>query len=199
MKRRGITKQTEIIAGPQASSLHVFRAWHIIKTCTLEACGPAIISVCFVIPLLAQTSNKERDRTYLQQQFTKNFRDIQLLGQGLLREHESKSLTPKRLKNDSRLINKCAKTLRQLMALGEMASKTEISKKIESPHDYDQSIRRLSKLIHDFANNPIHQNNKVFNTDLAERAQTDLLAIIDLSKMIEGKARSYRIIPSTGL
>ena len=170
-----------------------------------EACGPAVISVCSVISLsffylaLAQTPNKDRDRTYLQQQFTKNFRDIQLLGQGLLREHESRSLTPKRLKNDSRLINKCAKTLRQLMALGEMASKTEISKKIESPHDYDQSIRRLSKLIRDFANNPIHQNNKVFNTDLAERAQTDLLAIIDLSKMIEGKARSYRIIPNSGL
>jgi hypothetical protein len=158
-----------------------------------------VIFGCFVIPLFAQTSNKERDRAYLQQQFSKNFRDIQLLGQGLLREHESRSLTPKRLRKDSRSINKCARTLRTLMALGDMASKTEINKKLESPNDYDQSIRRLSQLIRDFANNPVHQSNKVFNTDLAERAQTDLLAIIDLSKVIEGKARSYRYIPSSGM
>ena len=183
MKERRITKKTKITKETKCPNYFVC----------------FVFFVFFVILGSAQTSNKERDRIYLQQQFTKNFRDIQLLGQGLLREHESKKLTPKRLRNDSRSINKCAKTLRTLMALGDMASKTEVNKKIESAHDYDQSIRRLSKLIRDFANNPIHQSSKVFNTDLAERAQTDLLAIIDLSKLIEGKARSYRNIPGSGI
>jgi len=189
MNRREITEHTEIT---EQTEIYKISICSVISVCS-------VISLSFLYLAFAQTSNKERDRIYLQQQFTKNFRDIQLLGQGLLREHESKKLTPKRLRNDSRSINKCAKTLRTLMALGDMASKTEVNKKIESAHDYDQSIRRLSKLIRDFANNPIHQSSKVFNTDLAERAQTDLLAIIDLSKLIEGKARSYRIIPGSGI
>src|SRR5215510_14093090 len=35
-------KQTKITAGPQASSVLVFQAYHIFKTNTLEACGSAI-------------------------------------------------------------------------------------------------------------------------------------------------------------
>ena len=76
------------------------------------------------------------------------------------------------------------------MALGNLAVPLKIDKEINTPRQFDQSIRRIAKLIYDFAHNPIHQNSKVFNTDQAQQAQTDLLAIIDLSKAIENKAKS---------
>ncbi len=134
---------------------------------------------------------KERDRLYARQQFTRNFRDLQLTSQSLLKEHEEKRLNPQRLSKGARLINKAAKTLRSLMALGDLADPVKIDKEINTPQQFDTSIRRLAKLVYDFAHNPIHQSNKVFNTDQAQQAQTDLLAIIDLSKAIENKAKSY--------
>jgi hypothetical protein len=42
----------------------------------------------------------------------------------------------------------------------------------------------------------VHQNSKVFNTEQAERAQTDLLTVINLSKALEGKSRKYVAAPS---
>jgi hypothetical protein len=81
--------------------------------------------------------------------------------------------------------------LRTLIALGEMALEVEINKEIDTAQEFDESIRKLSKLIWDFAHNPVHQNNKVFNTDQAERAQTDLLTIINLSKALENKSKGY--------
>ncbi len=134
---------------------------------------------------------KERDRLYARQQFTKNFRDLQLTSQNLLKEHEEKQLTPARLSKSVRIINKAAKALRSMMVLGDLAEPVKIDKEIMTPQQFDNSIRRLAKHIYDFAHNPIHQSNKVFNTDQAQQAQTDLLAIIDLSKAIENKAKSY--------
>ncbi len=133
----------------------------------------------------------DREKAILRQQFTKNFHDLQVVGQGLLREHEAKRLTSKRLAKDVRSINKSAKTLRSLMALGNLAEETKLDKEVDTPEEFDESIRRLSKLIWDFAHNPVHQNSKVFNADLAARAQTDLLTIINLSKVIENRARDY--------
>ena len=124
---------------------------------------------------------RERERAYAREQFTKNFRDIQLLGKGLLQDHEATKLTPDKLAKSARSINKCAKTLRALIALGEMASEVEVDKEIVTARKFDESIRKLATLISDFAHNPVHQNNKVFNTDQAERAQTDLLTIINLA------------------
>jgi hypothetical protein len=142
-----------------------------------------------------QTANKsieaERNRAYARQQFQKNFKDLQTVSQGLLKDHEAARLTPDRLAKDSRSINKCAKNLRTLMALGEMARLIEINKEIDTTKEFDQSIRQLHQLIYDFAHNPVHQNSKVFNTDQAERAQTDLLAIINLSKALEAKSKRY--------
>jgi hypothetical protein len=134
---------------------------------------------------------KERERAYAREQFSKNFRDLQLLGQELLREHERARLSPAKLAKHTRSINKCARTLRTLIALGEMALEVEINKEIDTAQEFDESIRKLSKLIWDFAHNPVHQNNKVFNTDQAERAQTDLLTIINLSKALENKSKGY--------
>jgi hypothetical protein len=129
----------------------------------------------------------------VRQQFTQDFRDLQLISQGLLRDHEARRLTPKRLRKDAGSINKCAKSLRSLMALGDLAAKPEIGveKEIDTPQEYDQSIRRLAKLIWNFAHNPVHQNSKVFDTELAAKAQTDLLTIINLSKVIESRAKRY--------
>jgi hypothetical protein len=134
---------------------------------------------------------RERERAYAREQFTKNFRDLQLLGKGLLQDHETTRLTSGKLAKSVRSINKCAKTLRSLIALGEMASEVEIDKEIDTAQEFDQSIRKLATLISDFAHNPVHQSNKVFNTDQAERAQTDLLTIINLSKALENKSKGY--------
>jgi hypothetical protein len=72
-----------------------------------------------------------------------------------------------------------------------MASEVEVDKEIVTARKFDESIRKLATLISDFAHNPVHQNNKVFNTDQAERAQTDLLTIINLSKALENKSKAY--------
>src|SRR5215467_14235021 len=144
---------------------------------------------------LPQTPDKglerERQRAYAREQFTKNFRDLQLLGKGLLQDHEATKLTPGKLAKGVRAINKCARTLRSLIALGEMASEAPVNKEIGTPREFDESIRKLVGLISDFAHNPVHQSNKVFNTDQAGRAQTDLLTIINLSKALENKSKRY--------
>ncbi|MBS1786915.1 MAG: hypothetical protein JST85_04300 [Acidobacteria bacterium] len=134
---------------------------------------------------------RERDKAYARQQFTKNFQALQIISQNLLKEHENNHLTAERLAKDARSINKSAKTLRSLLVLGEVAEPVKVDKEINTPQQFDKSIRRLAKHIYDFAHNPIHQNSKVFNTDQAQQAQTDLLVIIDLSKAIENKAKSY--------
>ena len=87
-----------------------------------------------------------------------------------------------------------------VLVLGEMASEVEINKEIDTATEFDESIRKLATLISDFAHNPVHQSNKVFNTDQAERAQTDLLTIINLSKALENKSKGYaRSNPRTPL
>lgn len=142
------------------------------------------------LPLSAE---KERERAMTRAQFTKNFKDIQTISQGLLREHEAKKLTPSRLAKDVKSINKCSKALRAMIGLGNLATETEINKEIDTPAEFDQEIRRLSKLVFDFAHNPVHQNSKVLNTNQAEQAQTDLLTIINLSKAIESRAKGYSL------
>jgi hypothetical protein len=152
-----------------------------------------LLSLC--LSSFSQTPDKrlerERERAYAREQFTKNFRDLQVLGKGLLRDHEATRLTPGNLAKGVKAINKSARTLRSLIALGEMASEAPVNKEIDTAREFDESIRKLARLISDFAHNPVHQSNKVFNTDQAERAQTDLLTIINLSKALENKSRSY--------
>jgi hypothetical protein len=161
----------------------------------LRPCSILLLLVFLSLAGFSQSPDKrierERERAYAREQFTKNFRDIQLLGKGLLQDHEATKLTPDKLAKSARSINKCAKTLRALIALGEMASEVEVDKEIVTARKFDESIRKLATLISDFAHNPVHQNNKVFNTDQAERAQTDLLTIINLSKALENKSKAY--------
>ena len=167
------------------SALSVFSSWLIAP----------IILFSPSLYLFSQTPDKrierERERAYVRQQFTKNFRDLQLLGKELLQDHESARLTSGKLAKGARSINKCAKTLRSLIALGEMASEEPVNREIATAREFDESIHKLSDLISEFAHNPVHQSNKVFNTDQAERAQTDLLTIINLSKALENKSKRY--------
>ncbi|HZF38474.1 MAG TPA: hypothetical protein VE715_06610 [Blastocatellia bacterium] len=161
----------------------------------LRPCSVLLFLFSLCLGGLSQTPDKrlerERERAYAREQFTKNFRDLQLLGKRLLQDHEATRLTPDKLARGARSINKCAKTLRSLIALGEMASEVDIDKEIDTARKFDESIRKLATLISDFAHNPVHQSNKVFNTDQAERAQTDLLTIINLSKALENKSKGY--------
>ena len=147
----------------------------------------------FGVPAGQSSKNweQERERAYHRQQFAKNFRDLQILGQNLLKEHDANRLTSAQLAKDSKSINKCAKALLSLTALGGLASPPQVNKDINTAKQYDESIRRLVKHIWDFAHNPHLQNSKVFDTEQARRAQSDLLAIIDLSKAIESRAKGY--------
>jgi len=161
-----------------------------------NACRKGARSLPLPVPYLFQQTpdkrlERDRERAYAREQFTKNFRDLQLLGKGLLQDHEATKLSSARLAKSARSINKCARTLRSLIALGEMASEVEIDKEIDTAREFDESIRKLASLISEFAHNPVHQSNKVFNTDQAERAQTDLLTIINLSKALENKSKDY--------
>lgn len=149
-------------------------------------------------PQSNKSLDRERDKIYARQQFNKNFSELQVTAQKLLKEHELGRLTPNRLTADTKAINKCAKTLRALIALGDLAIPLKIKKELETPEDFDQSLRSLAKHVWDFAHNPIHQNSKVFNTNQAERAQTDLLAIIDISKAIENNAKRYTALRGSG-
>jgi hypothetical protein len=139
----------------------------------------------------AKPSERERERAYNRQLFKKTFHDIQILGQNLLKDHEAGRLTSGRLVKDVKAIHKCAKVIRSLTALGDLAEPEVINKDIDTPQEYDESIRLLAKHIWDFAHNPVLQNTKVFNTDQAQQAQTNLEAIMDLSKAIESRAKGY--------
>src|SRR5262245_7787234 len=161
----------------------------------LRQCSIPLFLLSLYLGGFSQTPDKrlerERERAYAREQFTKNFRDLQLIGKELLKDHEATRLTPGKLSKSVRAINKCARTLRSLIAIGEMASEAPVNKEIDTALEFDESIRKLATLISAFAHNPVHQSNKIFNTDEAERAQTDLLTIINLSKALENKSRSY--------
>ena len=126
-------------------------------------------------------------------EFARNFSDLQNTGYALLREHEARQLDPQRLTRDARKINRHARNLRGMIALGELEKPVQEKREpLAAPHQFDQSIRRLVRLIYTFAHNPIHQNRRVFDTSKAQQALTDLETIIILSKALEAQARSYR-------
>ena len=137
---------------------------------------------------------KNREKAYLRQQFTRHFRSVQVLSQELLKGHEDGNLTARGLGKEAREINKSARSLRQLIALGALAEERELKTSLTTPADFDEAIRLLAKLIRSFARNPSHQNSRILNTDQATAAQTDLLAIIRLSKTLADQARGYQTV-----
>lgn len=139
-----------------------------------------------------RAADRDRLRRAAREQFSQNFRELQVLGIGLLKSHERGDLRPPRLSKDTKNIQKRAKTLRSLAALGEpLDPPEEYGSKLGSPEQFDKSIRELARLIHRFAHNPIHKNSKVFNMALASQASSDLVNIINLAKIIEDNANGY--------
>lgn len=136
-------------------------------------------------------TEKDRERAYLRQQFARHFKAIQESSNSLVRAHDKKSLTVSQLSREVKSINRSAKSLRTMLALGELATPQEQKTDLASPEDFDRAIQRLASLIWDFSHNPIHQNSKVFNTRLAARAQTDLASIISISKAIAENSAKY--------
>jgi ribosomal protein L29 len=135
----------------------------------------------------------ERQKEVTRAEFTRNFGGLQQVGQALLREHEARKLSPEQLAKEVKAINRHAKNLRGLLVLGELKSPVQESREpLDTPRRYDQSIRRLARLIYTFAHNPVHQNRRVFDTAQAQRALVDLENIILLSKAIENQAKGYR-------
>ena len=135
---------------------------------------------------------RNREKAYLRQQFARHFRAIQVLSQELLKAHEEGSLTSNRLGKEMREINKSARNLRSMIALGALAREEELKTVFSKPEEYDEAIQLLGRLIREFARNPSHQNSRILNTDQATEAQTDLLSIIRLSKALAEQAKFYQ-------
>lgn len=155
-------------------------------------CGGARVAGALAGVTVQRSDLKSRERAAIREQFSQNFREIQLLGIKLLHEHEVGRLKPDRLARNTREIGKKARTLKSLMVLGEPAEPPEeLEERITTPTLFDRRIRQLTTLIQRFVRYPIHQNTKVFNTDEASRASGDLETIISLSKAIESSARDY--------
>jgi hypothetical protein len=168
-----------------------------IRICLALVLSGAALS----LPKPAQSQNRierEREKASARQQFSKNFHDLQVASQELLQEHVAGRLTRTELSKKARAIFKSAKTLRTLMALGNLAQEPHaLDEELSGTLEFDQSIKHLAKMIYDFAHNPVHQNSKVFNTIEATKAQKDLLTIISLAKLIETQARKYIKLPET--
>jgi len=135
---------------------------------------------------------KNREKAYLRMQFARHFRAVQVVSQGLVKAVEEGTLTGSRLVAESREVNKSARALRTMIALGELAQEEELKVSFSSRQEFDEAVRNLGELVRKFARNPSHQNSRILNTDQATAAQTDLLSIIRLSKALSQQGKSYR-------
>lgn len=139
----------------------------------------------------AELAAKDRARRAAQEQFAENFRSIQLLGIELLKAHEAGSLLPDQLAKSAKAIQKNARALRSLMALGPPAHEPRPDLQLRTRDEFDRAIRLLAKLVSDFAHNPMHKTPKVFDTERAADAAAKIEAILDVARDIERKARRY--------
>ena len=135
---------------------------------------------------------KNREKAHLRQEFARHFRAIQVTSQELVRELEGRQLTAAKLARGSKGINKSARNLRQLLALGELAQEEELKTTFTNPVEFEEAIRLLATRVREFARNPAHQNSRILDTNLATEAQTDLLTIIRLSKAISQQAGRFQ-------
>jgi hypothetical protein len=134
---------------------------------------------------------RNREKEYLRQQFARHFKLIQVTSQQLIREHEEGTMTSPRLSKSVRDINKSARTLRTMIGLGELANDEQLKTDLTTAAGFDEALRLLGRLTRDFARNPVHQNSRILNTDHATQAQTDLLSIINLSRLIGQQSGIY--------
>jgi hypothetical protein len=169
--------------------------WRQLLPAALVVIGLSSPTRALVVPQInqgASVSERARERAYAREQFARHFKSIQVRSQLLLRLHEKRTLTAKQLREEAGQINKSARMLRQLIALGTLASKVEQKASFGAPEEFDVAIRKLANLVWEFAHNPVHQNGKVFNTRQAAMAQTDLLSIIELSRALQRDGTGYQ-------
>jgi len=139
-----------------------------------------------------KADSQERERRAAKESFNEHFRELQVLGINLLKDHRSGALDKGRLAKDTKAIQKRARSLRGLMVLGEPTEPPiEIESKIATAPQFDKFIGWLSRLIYDFAHNPVHKNTRVFDTEAAGRAAADIVNIINLAKLIEQCSGDY--------
>ena len=156
----------------------------------------SLVSLLLTIAHPATLQNRkadaqERERRAAKESFNENFRELQILGINLLKDHRSGALNKGRLAKDTKAIQKRARSLRGLMVLGEPSEPPiELESKITAPQ-FDKFIGWLSRLIYDFAHNPVHKNTRVFDTEAAGRAAADIVNIINLAKLIEQCSGDY--------
>ena len=68
-----------------------------------------------------KADSQERERRAAKESFNENFRELQVLGINLLKDHAAALWTKGRLAKDTKAIQKRARSLRGLMVLGEPA------------------------------------------------------------------------------
>src|SRR5262247_124927 len=134
----------------------------------------------------------EFDRQY----FIKNLRELGQFGKALSQRHEARNLTSEQLGKDCKAIGKRARTIRSRWPYNKKMPKDgSPGFSIESPAGFDPAIQGLTKLVVDFIDNPILTSKIALDVADMARAENDLAAIISLSKLIEEKAKDYKINP----
>ena len=169
--------------------------WLFLTAAALVALGPSDLSGEVPAPQVnqgASVSERARERAYAREQFARHFKSVQVRSQLLLRLHEKRTLSAKQLREEAGQINKSARMLRQLIALGSLAARVEQKTRFAAPEEFEEAIRKLANLVWEFAHNPVHQNGKIFNTQQAAAAQTDLLSIIELSRALQREGSGYQ-------
>ena len=169
--------------------------WLFLTAATVAILGLPSLSEAIAAPQInqgASVSERARERAYAREQFARHFKSIQVRSQQLLRLHEKRTLSAKQLREEAGQINKSARMLRQLIALGSLAARVEQKTRFAAPEEFDEAIRKLANLVWGFAHNPVHQNGKIFNTQQATAAQTDLLSIIELSRALQREGSGYQ-------
>ncbi len=172
----------------------VSRGGLLVTAAALLTLSLADLSAAVPVPQInqgASVAERARERAYAREQFARHFKSVQVRSQQLLRLHEKRTLSAKQLREEAGQIHKSARMLRQLIALGSLASKVEQKIQFASPEEFEEAIRKLANLVWEFAHNPVHQNGKVFNTQQAAAAQTDLLSIIELSRALQREGSGY--------
>jgi hypothetical protein len=168
--------------------IHILVCLMIVSAVTVD---PRAM-LCVVAHPQKSSSTTEREKEVARAEFSRNFSGLQNVGYAMRNEHEARTLKPEKLAKYAKTVNKHARTLRSMVAFGELEEPIrENRERLDNPRKFDLSIHRLARLIYTFAHNPVHQNRRVFNTDQARRALVDLETIIVLSKAIGSQAGGY--------
>jgi hypothetical protein len=142
------------------------------------------------------TRDRVMEMEFDRQYFIKNLLELGQFSKALRQRHEARNLTSEQLGKDCKAIGKRARTIRSRWSYNYKIPKDgSPGFSIDSPAGFDPAIQRLTKLVVDFLDNPTLTNKTAIDVADLARAKNDLAAIISLSKLIEEKAKDYKINP----